>query len=276
MTRTAGCRSGVANRPDLVMDVKPGVAPRWPSRSSPGEDLRAERCAITSAAARRTATRRATSSPTSSRRTSSRRSAATAPRSTARRSTRGAAQGRQDGKMRRRRRWATRSRSYADVFVQRRHGGERARSIARSSRSTSKAVDALHRALAETPEGVAAYKQLGELTSAGPARHPRALLPARGEGEPEAGSCGASWRSTPRPSRSAETADMFGEHGREPGMGDEWRAAPRRAGRPRSTRVARPGEVRRGDARSRARLRGGPGPDPVEGGEGRSSRRTTG
>lgn len=52
----------------------------------------------------------------------------------------------------------------ADAFVASRYGGERAPIHRQTFEVDQHAVDALHRALAETPEGVAAYKPIGDLT----------------------------------------------------------------------------------------------------------------
>lgn len=52
----------------------------------------------------------------------------------------------------------------ADAFVRQRYGGERSALNSQKIKVDEKSVDALHRALAEHPEGVAAFKQLGELT----------------------------------------------------------------------------------------------------------------
>lgn len=52
---------------------------------------------------------------------------------------------------------------YADSFVQREYGGKIATIQRQNFEADAVAQDALHRALADTPEGIAAYKPIGEL-----------------------------------------------------------------------------------------------------------------
>ena len=54
---------------------------------------------------------------------------------------------------------------YADSFVQREYGGKIATIQRQNFEADAVAQDALHRALADTPEGIAAYKPIGELTT---------------------------------------------------------------------------------------------------------------
>jgi len=54
---------------------------------------------------------------------------------------------------------------YADSFVQREYGGKIATIQRQNFESDAVAQDALHRALSDTPEGIAAYKPIGELTT---------------------------------------------------------------------------------------------------------------
>lgn len=56
-------------------------------------------------------------------------------------------------------------RDYADQFVDRHHGGQIAPMHRQQFTVDQKSVDALHRALSDEPSGVAAYKPIGELTS---------------------------------------------------------------------------------------------------------------
>lgn len=55
---------------------------------------------------------------------------------------------------------------YADDFVQSRHGGERAPINRQEIKADEHSVEALHRALSTHPEGVVAFKQVGELDHA--------------------------------------------------------------------------------------------------------------
>jgi hypothetical protein len=155
---------GVANRPDLAMDVKPGVAPRIAEPFAPGADLEQSlRDYIGGRAAdgdapgdivadiqsgdffdkvgddRREAYRAALDS--------------VAPLKG------------EDGNMQRAEVLGDKFDEYADQFVEGRHGAKRSPLNRQKFAVDQKAVDALHRALAETPEGASAYKQIGELTN---------------------------------------------------------------------------------------------------------------
>lgn len=153
---------GVANRPDLAMGVKPGVAERLAQPFNPGADLAQSlkdyigaRAAdgdapadiladvqsadfFTKVGADRTAEYRAALDQV-------------APLKGA------------DGKMQRAEALAPAFEQMADEYVAK-LGGERTTLNRQKFAVDQKAVDALHRALAETPEGTAAYKQIGELT----------------------------------------------------------------------------------------------------------------
>lgn len=154
---------GVARRPDLSMDVKPGVAPQLAEPFTPGDDLeRSLRDYIGGRAADGDTPAAIIADIQSAdffnkvgpARAEAYRQAldAVAP-------LRG-----QNGKMQRAEALGGRFDGYADAFVQERHGGERTSINKQQFAIDQKSVDALHRALSENPDGVAAYKQLGELT----------------------------------------------------------------------------------------------------------------
>ena len=154
---------GVANRPDMVMDVKPGVAERMAQPFQPGEDLQASlKTYIGARAADGDAPADILSDVQSADffqkvgagRTEEYRAAldAVAPLKGA------------DGKQQRAEALADTFDKYADDHVAA-LGGERTTLNRQKFQIDQHSVDALHRALAETPEGTAAYKQIGELTN---------------------------------------------------------------------------------------------------------------
>jgi len=153
---------GVANRPDLVMDVKAGVAERLAKPFEPGDDLQASLRTYIGA-------RAADGDPpgdilsdiqsadffqkVGSSRTEDYRMAldAVAPLKGA------------DGKQQRADALSETFDGYADAHVAA-LGGDRSTLNSQKVAVDQHSVDALHRALAETPEGTAAYKQIGELS----------------------------------------------------------------------------------------------------------------
>lgn len=155
---------GVANRPDLAVNAKPGVAPRLAEPFQPSQDLEQSlRDYIGGRAADGDAPGDIVADIQSAEffqkvgfdRTEQYRAAldAVAPLKG------------EDGKQQRAEALADKFDAYADGFVQSRHGGQRSTFNKQSFAVDQKSVDALHRALAAHPEGVAAFKELGELTS---------------------------------------------------------------------------------------------------------------
>lgn len=153
---------GVANRPDLVMNVKPGVAERLAQPFQPAEDLQASlRTYIGARAADGDAPADILADVQSADffqkvgfdRAEEYRAAldAVAPLKDA------------DGKQQRAEALEPVFEKYADDHVAS-LGGERTTLNRQKLTVNQHSVDALHRALAETPEGTAAYKQIGELT----------------------------------------------------------------------------------------------------------------
>lgn len=151
---------GVARRPDLVMDVKPGVAPRLAQPFTPGDDLQQSlkdyiggRSADGDTPADIIADIQSADFFQKAGNAQAYREAldAVAPLNV-------------DGKQRRAEDLGDTFDSYADEFVGRRYGGERSPLNRQQVAVDKVSMEALHRALAEHPDGVAAYKQIGELT----------------------------------------------------------------------------------------------------------------
>jgi hypothetical protein len=201
---------GVANRPDLAMDVKPGVAPRLAEPFAPGDDLEQSlRDYIGGRAADGDAPGDIVADIQSAdffqkvgwERSEAYRQAlnAVAPLKD------------QDGKMQRAEALAEHFDKLADQFVANRYGGERSTLNRQKFAVDQKSVDALHRALTETPEGTAAYKQIGEL---GP-HDQRALreffYKNVAKESPDAAKLRAELEATEQNEPERETTDMFGE-----------------------------------------------------------------
>ncbi|WP_443698744.1 helicase-related protein [Pseudomonas sp.] len=153
---------GVANRPDIAMDVPPGVAPQLAQAFTPGADLEQSlrdyiggRAADGDHAADILADVQSADffNKVGADRTEQYRAALdkVAPLKDA------------DGKQQRAEALAEPFDKMADEFVSK-LGGERSTLNKQQFKVDQKSVDALHRALAETPEGTAAYKQIGELS----------------------------------------------------------------------------------------------------------------
>nr|WP_281719973.1 helicase-related protein [Nitrosomonas nitrosa] len=152
---------GVANRPDLSMNVQPGVAPRLAEAFQSGEDLEQSlkdyiggRTADGDTPADILADIQSFDFFQKSGDDKAYRAAldAVAPLKD------------KNGKIQRVEALSERFEQYADRFVQSRYSGERSPINRQKFKVNQRSVDALHRALSETPEGVAAYKQIGELT----------------------------------------------------------------------------------------------------------------
>lgn len=153
---------GFASRPDLATDVKPGVAPRLARPFEAGPDLERSlkdyiggRMADGDAPADILADIQSADFIQKSGRAPAEYRAVLdtiAP-------TKGA-----DGKLMTADALAPIFDQYADEYVEREYGGARSTLNKQTFDVDHKAVEALHRALSDHPEGVAAYKQVGELT----------------------------------------------------------------------------------------------------------------
>ena len=213
---------GVANRPDLVMDVKPGVAPRVAEPFQPGTDLEQSlRDYIGGRAADGDAPGDIVADIQSAdffqrvgwERAEAYRAAldTVAPLKD------------QDGKMQRAEVLGDRFDEYADAFVAARYGDKRSPLNRQKFAVDQKSVDALHRALAETPEGVSAYKQIGDLT----AHDQRALreffFRNVAKESPEAANLRAELGEVEQSEPERQTTDMFGDTVTNPEW-TEWKA----------------------------------------------------
>jgi Helicase conserved C-terminal domain/Type III restriction enzyme, res subunit len=155
---------GVSNRPDLVMDVKPGVAPRIAEPFAPGADLQQS---LKDYIGGRAADGDAPGDIIADIQSGDFFQQVGADRADQYRDaldTVAPLKG-EDGNMQRAEALADKFDEYADQFVEARHGAARTPLNRQKFDIDQKSVDALHRALSETPEGTAAYKQIGELTN---------------------------------------------------------------------------------------------------------------
>lgn len=154
---------GVARRPDLAMDVKPGVAPRLAEAFQPGADLEQS---LRDYIGGRAADGDAPGDIVADIQSADFFQKVGFDRADAYRKAldKVAPLKGENGKQRRAEELADAFDRYADDFVQSRYGGSRSTLNRQQFKVDQTAVDALHRALSEHPEGVAAFKQIGELT----------------------------------------------------------------------------------------------------------------
>lgn len=211
---------GVARRPDLVMDVKPGVAPTLARPFEPGADLHTSlkdyiggRAAdgdtpadiladIQSADFFRKAGDQAAYQAALDE---------VAPLKG------------EDGQQQRAEALAETFDRYADEFVEREYGGQRS-PLNRQKLTVDKvSVDALHRALAEHPDGVAAYKQIGELSAQDQRTLRETFYRDVAKESPDAASMRAELDQLNASEPVAEVEDMFGEKAPNPEH-DDWKA----------------------------------------------------
>lgn len=212
---------GVANRPDLVMDVKPGVAEKLSKPFEPGEDLQEAlrdyiggRAADGDHAADILADVQSADffNKVGADRADEYRDAldAVAPLKDA------------EGKQQRAEALSGMFDQYADAYVGK-LGGDRSTLNKQSFTVDQKSVDALHRALAETPEGTAAFKQIGELDH----KDQRALREFfhrnLAKESPEAAKLRTDLEAHTAKEPEKETTDIFGDTVANPEWKD-WRA----------------------------------------------------
>jgi hypothetical protein len=213
---------GVANRPDLSMDVKPGAAPSLAIPFEPGEDLEQSlmdyiggRAADGDTPGDIVADIQSAEffQKVGSGRAEQYRKAldAVAPLKGA------------DGKMRRADALGDAFDGYADLFVQNRYGNARSTLNRQQFKVDKKSVDALHRALAETPEGTAAYKPIGELTPQDQRAIREFFYRNVAKESPDAAALRQDLEKHASAEPAAETTDMFGDTVPNPEHG-EWRA----------------------------------------------------
>jgi len=111
----------------------------------------------------------------------------------------------------------------ADAFVQQRYGGERSALNSQQFKVDQRSVDALHRALSEHPEGVAAFKQLGELTPQDQRALREFFYRNVAKENPEQAAHRAELERLDGSEPERETTDMFGETAANPEW-QEWKA----------------------------------------------------
>lgn len=158
---------GVANRPDLGMDVKPGVAPRLAEPFQPPSAAGSEAMAqsIKDYIGGRTADGDTPADIYADLLSQDMMQKVGDRRDEYMKALEHIAPTRDErGKLVRAETRADYFNELADAFVQQRYGGERSALNSQQVKIDQKSVDALHRALSDHPEGVAAFKQLGELT----------------------------------------------------------------------------------------------------------------
>jgi hypothetical protein len=208
---------GVANRPDLAMDVKPGVAPRIAEPFAPGEDLEQS---LRDYIGGRAADGDAPGDIVADIQSGDFFQKAGADRAEQYRAALDAVaplKG-EDGNMRRAEELGDKFDEYADQFVEARHGAARTPLNRQKFTVDQKSVDALHRALAETPEGTAAYKQIGELTPHDQAALREHFYKNIAKESPEAGEMRGTLERLIANEPEKETTDMFGDSAENP----EW------------------------------------------------------
>ncbi len=152
---------GVAKRPDLGLTVKPGAAPSLAQPFTPGDDMQQSirdyiggRAADGDTPADIIADIQSADFHQKSGDPQAYRQALDAVASLKT----------EDGQQRRAEDLADTFDGYADAFVASRYGGERSPLNRQTIGIDKVSMDALHRALSEHPDGVAAYKPIGELT----------------------------------------------------------------------------------------------------------------
>lgn len=213
---------GVANRPDLAMDVKPGVAPSLAEQFAAGGDLEQSlRDYIGGRAADGDMPGDIVADIQSAeffRKAGPGRAEAYRAALDAVAPLKG-----EDGKQARADALGDRFDGYADAFVAARHGDARSTLNRQKFEVNQKTVDALHRALAETPEGTAAYKQIGELTRQDQTAIREFFHRNVAKESPDAATLRQELEKHVAGEPEAETTDMFGDTVPNP-VHSEWKA----------------------------------------------------
>lgn len=209
---------GVANRPDMVMDVKPGVAEQLAKPFNPGADLQESlkdyiggRAADGDTPADIVADIQSADffQKVGASRSEEYRQAldAVAPLKT------------ENGDLQRAEDLAPMFDQYADAYVGK-LGGDRSTLNRQKFTVDQRSVDALHRALAETPEGTAAYKQIGELTGKDQSALREFFYRNIAKESPESAKLRADLDAHTKAEPEKTTTDMFGEEVENP----EWKS----------------------------------------------------
>lgn len=108
----------------------------------------------------------------------------------------------------------------ADAFVKKRYGGTRSALNSQKFTVDQKSVDALHRALSEHPEGVAAFKAIGDLTSQDQRALRETFYRDVAHESPDAADIRAELDTLTANEPERETSDMFGETTTNPEWSD--------------------------------------------------------
>lgn len=213
---------GIANRPDLAMNVKPGVAPSLAKPFEAGEDLEQSlkdyiggRAADGDLPADIVADIQSADffQKVGPDRAEQYRAALdkAAPLKGL------------DGKMQRADALGDLFDQYADDYVSRTYGANRSSLNRQRFDIDQKSVDALHRALAETPEGIAAYKQIGDLTGQDQKAIRDYFYKNVAKESPEAAQLRQDLESHIQAQPSETVEDMFGDTVENPEYSD-WKA----------------------------------------------------
>ena len=126
----------------------------------------------------------------------------------------------EDGKMARAESLTDTFNQYADDYVGKEYGGKVSTLQRQQFEPDEVAQDALHRALADTPEGTAAYKPIGELSNEDQATLRKHFYAEVAHESPEAASLRERLDSMAHTEPEKESQDMFGETTENP----EWQA----------------------------------------------------
>ncbi len=125
----------------------------------------------------------------------------------------------EDGKMQRAEALSERFEKYADGYVSK-LGGDRSTLNKQAFKVDQKSVDALHRALAETPEGTAAYRQIGELDNRDQSALRAFFARNIAKDSPEAAQLKGDLAAHEAEEPEKESVDMFGDAATNPFWGD--------------------------------------------------------
>lgn len=197
----------VANRRDLVMDAPAGVAERFAQPFNPGPDLAQS---LRDYIGARTADGDAPADILADIQSADFAQKAGDPEAYRAALDEVAPLKGEDGKMRRVESLVPAFEQYADAHVEA-LGGDRTTLARQKFEVDQKAVDALHRALTETPEGTAAYKPLGDLTSSDQAAIRSFFSQHIAKASPEGAQLQADLDAHEADEPEKESIDMFGE-----------------------------------------------------------------
>jgi superfamily II DNA or RNA helicase len=213
---------GVANRPDLAMDVKPGAAPSLAIPFESGEDLEQSLKDYIGGRAADGDTPGDIVADIQSAEFFKKAGPGRAEEYRAALEAVAPLKG-EDGKLRRADALGETFDQYADDFVARRYGNTRSTLNRQQFTVDQVSVDALHRALADTPEGTAAYKPIGELTGQDQRAIREFFYRNVAKESPEAAQLRQDLEKHAAAEPEKETTDMFGDTVPNPEHG-EWRA----------------------------------------------------